>query len=119
MLKKLLQQTKREYYATQFTKFSNDCKNTWKLLNQIAGRKSIKKELPRAFTLKVEGPKEHKSAEEPLELRLKDDKSIAEEFNTFFSQIGIELSDKIRHNGKKMVESFLRAPRSHISHSNW
>ena len=110
MLKKLLKQTKRDYYAIQFTKFSNDCKNTWKLLNQIAGRKSIKKELPKAFTLKTEGPKEHSSTEEPLELRLNDDKSIAEEFNTFFSQIGIELSDKIRPNGKKTVESFLRAP---------
>ncbi len=42
LLKKLIRKTKQEYYSNQFKKFSNDCKNTWKLLNQVAGRKARK-----------------------------------------------------------------------------
>ena len=34
--------TKKEHYAAQFTKFANDCKSTWKLLDQVAGQKTIK-----------------------------------------------------------------------------
>ncbi len=43
LLNKLIRKTKKDYYTEQFLKFSNDCKNTWKLLNQVAGRKQIKK----------------------------------------------------------------------------
>ena len=42
LLNKLIRKTKKDYYTEQFLKFSNDCKNTWKLLNQVAGRKQIK-----------------------------------------------------------------------------
>ena len=45
-LNHLIRKTKRDYYKAQFTKFSHDCKNTWKLLNEVAGRKAKKSELP-------------------------------------------------------------------------
>ncbi|MCP4990727.1 MAG: reverse transcriptase family protein, partial [Colwellia sp.] len=110
LLKKLLKKTKKDYYTTQFTKFSNDCKNTWKLLNQVAGRKSLKRSLPNSFKLKIEGPREEHATEDMLELEITGDKAIADEFNMFFSQIGSELSQKITYTGKKLVESYLRAP---------
>ena len=43
-LKKVIRKTKRNCHYTQFSKFANDCKNTWKLLNQVAGRKAKKKQ---------------------------------------------------------------------------
>ncbi len=46
ILNKLLRKTKRDYYTSQFTKFSNDCKNTWKLLHQITGHKPKKSDPP-------------------------------------------------------------------------
>ena len=42
ILNNLIRKTKREYYKAQFKKFSQDCKNTWKLLNEVAGRKAKK-----------------------------------------------------------------------------
>ena len=110
LLNKLIRKTKKDYYTEQFLKFSNDCKNTWKLLNQVAGRKQIKKNLPKMFKLKLEGPKEHHKTQESLELKLEGDKAIADEFNFFFSHIGSDLSESIIYNGEKLVESYLRAP---------
>ena len=49
ILKKLLRKTKRNYYVNEFAKFANDCKNTWQLINQVAGRKAKKSELPSHF----------------------------------------------------------------------
>ena len=109
LLNKLIRKTKKDYYTTQFIKYSNDCKNTWKLLNQVAGRKQIKKSLPKMFKLKLEGPKEiHKS--ESLELKIEGDKNIADEFNFFFSHIGSDLSQSIIYSGSKLVETYLKAP---------
>ena len=68
LLNKLLRKTKREHYTTQLKKFSSDCKNTWKLLNQVAGRKATKKELPAYFKQIVEGPKEQDKQNDPLEI---------------------------------------------------
>ena len=68
LLNKLLRKTKREHYTTQLKKFSSDCKNTWKLLNQVAGRKATKKELPAYFKQIVEGPKEQYKQNDPLEI---------------------------------------------------
>jgi len=110
LLKKLLRKTKKEYYTNQFIKFSTDCKSTWKLLNQIAGRKTLKRNLPLSFKLRTEGPQEKNSPKERLEIEITGDKAIAEEFNTFFSQIGSDLSQQITYTGKKLVETYLKAP---------
>ncbi len=110
LLNKLIRKTKKDYYTEQFLKFSNDCKNTWKLLNQVAGRKQIKKTLPKMFKLKLEGPKELHKSQENLELKIEGDKAIADEFNFFFSHIGSDLSESIKYTGEKMVESYLKAP---------
>ena len=107
LLQKLIRKTKKEYYSNQFTKFSNDCKNTWKLLNQVAGRKAIKAALPSFFKQVVQGPKEQDKQNEPLEIYFTTDGSIAEEFNTYFANVGPDLYKKIQYNGTKSVNSFL------------
>lgn len=110
LLKKLIRKTKQEYYSNQFKKFSNDCKNTWKLLNQVAGRKARKTELPSIFKQKIAGPKEESKQNDPLEIIFDTNQSIADEFNKYFANVGSDLSEKIKYRGKKMVEYFLTAP---------
>ena len=110
LLKKLLRKTKQKYYSTQFEKFSNDCKNTWKLLNQVAGRKATKMELPSIFKQVIAGPKEENRQNDPLEIIYDSNQSIANEFNRYFANVGPDLSDKIQYRGKKLVESYLTAP---------
>jgi exonuclease III/predicted metal-binding protein len=104
-LNKLLRKAKREYYATQFAKFSNDCKNTWKLLSQITGHKAKKSEPPSYFKKTIE-----RQNALPEEVTITDDTQIANEFNNYFANIGPNLSAKIRYNGKKTVEFYLRSP---------
>ena len=105
VLNKLLRKTKRDYYTSQFAKFSNDSKNTWKLLHQITGRKPKKSDPPSYFKKKIE---RLNSIQE--EVMITEDKLIANEFNTYFANIGANLSSKIQYNGKKTVECYLRAP---------
>ena len=71
--------------------------------------KNIEKEPPE-FRLKIEGLRKEHDTMDKMELEIVGDKAIAEEFNLFFSQIGIELSQKITYTGKRLVESYLRAP---------
>jgi len=104
ILKKLLRKTKRDYYTNEFEKFSNDCKNTWKLLNEVTGRKSKKTELPCCFKKIINTTKYEK-----LEIKLTDDKTIANEFNVYFANVGTSLSSKINYNGEKKVASYLKS----------
>lgn len=109
LLKKLLRKTKKDYYTVQFTKFSNDCKNTWKLLNQVAGRKTLKKAAPSIFKQTMLGPKEESKQHDPLLIHYTTNASIAEEFNIYFANVGPNLFQQINYNGNKTVESFLKS----------
>jgi hypothetical protein len=109
LLKKLLRKTKKDYYTDQFTKFSNDCKNTWKLLNQVAGRKALNKGAPSTFKQIMFGPKEESKQNDPLYIHYTTNKSIAEEFNNYFANVGPNLFQKINYNGNKTVECFLKS----------
>ena len=106
VLNKLLRKTKRDYYATQFAKLSNDCKKTWKLLREITGQKSKKSDPPSYFKKKIE----RLNGKDDTTIKITDDKTIANEFNNYFANVGPNLSSKIQYNGRKTVEYFLRAP---------
>ena len=95
ILKKLLKKTKKDYYTNEFTKFANDCKNTWKLINEIAGRKAKKSELPSYFKKKIKVSKTKTKIEE-----IHGEQSIADEFNKYFVNVGVDLSAAIKYNGK-------------------
>ena len=92
------------YYTNEFTKFANDCKNTWKLINEIAGRKAKKSELPSYFKKKIEVSKTKTKIEE-----IHGEQSIADEFNKYFVNVGTDLSAAIRYNGKNTVNYYLSA----------
>ena len=75
-------------------------KSTWKLLNEITGRKSKKSELPSYFK-KIISTKDF----ENLEIKLEDDQTIANEFNAYFANVGSSLASKIKLDGDKTVSS--------------
>jgi hypothetical protein len=106
ILNKLLRKAKREYYASQFAKYSNDCKKTWKLLHEITSHKPKKTDPPSYFKKTIERTTES----DGITLKITDDKTIANEFNNYFANVGPKLSSKIKYSGKKTVEYFLRAP---------
>ena len=110
LLKKLIRKTKRDYYTDQFAKYANDCKNTWKILNQVAGRRAINRGTPTKFKQIMHGPKEESKQNAPLELEFTSNCEIAEEFNSYFANVGPNLFQKIKYNGNKTVESFLKSP---------
>ena len=103
ILKKLLRKTKRDYYTNEFTKFATDCKNTWKLINEIAGRKSKKAELPSYFKKKIVSNNQIEIEE------IHSEQSIADEFNKYFVNVGADLSASIKYNGKNTVNYYLNA----------
>ena len=103
LLNNLIRKTKRDYYKAQFKIFANDCKKTWKLLNEVAGRKAKKDELPSYFKKVIPRP----NNQDPIEIKLYDKTTIANEFNLYFANVGPDLSKKIKYIGKKTVESYL------------
>ena len=112
ILNKLLRKVKRDYYTAAFKLYANDCKQTWKLLNDITGRKAKKSELPSYFKKQIPLPKDKytQKEKEPLEIKITNHQTIADEFNLYFSGVGPTLSAKIKYNGTKLVSSYLTSP---------
>ena len=104
ILKKLLRKTKKDYYTNQFHMFANDCKNTWKLINQVAGRKSKKAELPSYFKRTTQCENNETKTE-----IIENVQSIADQFNNYFSNIGPSLAADIKYNGKNTIKYYLNA----------
>jgi hypothetical protein len=67
-----------------FNQEKNDVTNTWKLINGILKKNSTDSKPPALFKIG--------------NLNIADPKTIADEFNTFFTNIGPELPQKIPHS---------------------
>ena len=71
---------KKDYYATEFARYSNDLKKTWQLIKSLIDNK------------------DHATRIEELVIgnhKITDDVEMAEKFNAYFSSIAKNLSDKI------------------------
>jgi hypothetical protein len=71
---------KKDYYATEFAKYSSDLKKTWQIIKSLIDNKDHE---TRIEELVVGG------------LKITGDVEMAEKFNTYFSSIAKNLSDKI------------------------
>ena len=85
ILKRSFRIAKQIYFETCFNKFQSDIKNTWKTINEIICKDKTKKTLPKYF----------KEAESIIV----DEVDIANKFNTFFTEIGINLASNIKYQG--------------------
>ena len=96
ILKKLIRETKRNYYDECFTKYKHDMKKTWQTIGSIMNNSSKNDDLPESFI--IDGTPSS------------DPKFIANEFNKFFTNIGQNLASKISINTDANFKDFLDVP---------
>jgi len=96
ILRQAIRAAKKEYYHTCFLKFKSDIKKTWATINDIICKTKNKSEFPKYFL--INGSK------------VSDDKSIANEFNKFFTEIGPKLADGIDAPENKSFSDYLKNP---------
>ncbi len=88
-LSKILIKAERAYYANKFNSCRGNCKETWKALNQILN-KSKTQTFPDSIQIG--------------DSTVTDNNKIAEEFNTYFTNIGSQLAGKIPASIKHYTE---------------
>ena len=94
LFEKLKKQSKKLYFQNKLKKCENDIKNTWKIMKSVTGKSRVQNDsFPKSLIIANE--------------EITDEKSIAEKFNSFFVNIGTNLSSKIPH-GTTNFESYLR-----------
>ena len=93
MLKQIIRTAKRTYYNASFINSKYDIKNTWKTINEILSRNNNNKSLPPFF----------KDGEEII----KDEKEIANRFNSFFTEVGPKLANSINYIGNMTHNSYM------------
>ena len=94
ILKKLIRQTKIQYYADQFNKNKSNIRHTWSTIKEILNKCKDKKDFPALFTLNGKN--------------IDDKTEISNTFNIFFAGVGTKLSHSIKYNGSKTISSFLK-----------
>ena len=80
-LSKIINQTKTNYYKSEFDKYSNDIKNSWKTINQILNRDKSSTNFPSHIVLNNK--------------RIQEKDEIANAFNEYFATAGENLAKKI------------------------
>ena len=96
ILKKAIRETKQTYYNNQFYKNRNDMKNTWKTIKNVICKTNGNQDIPNSFL--INGNK------------VDDKQTIAENFNSYFTNIGIDLASKITPPPNKIFQNFLTTP---------
>ena len=85
---------KKKFLAYTFEKYKADIRNTWKYINEVLSKKGNKNTSP--TSLNVNGNAITNTFE------------ITNMFNTFFTNIGNELANKIKYSGTKDFTYYLR-----------
>ena len=99
ILRHSIEQAKTIYYQQKLTKYTNDIRNTWKVIKEVTNKTTTKTQLPEFF--KVDGK------------ILTEKKDIANKFNNFFTNIGPSLASKISATGNKTYKAFLNTSCTH------
>ena len=95
-MQRTIRLAKFDYYGSQFEKHRNDIKRTWTAVNDILNRTKKSTDFPKYFL--VNGQK------------ITDAKSIADKFNSYFANVGYNLSKNIRSLSGKSIHNFLTKP---------
>ena len=93
ILKKDIRLAKTKYYHDRLNKFKSDSRKTWNIINDILWRNKSRKAFPKKFLLDNK--------------EIVDHQEIAEKFNSFFTNIGPNLSNKIPTYTNKSFHSYL------------
>ena len=94
LLQRTIRNTKKTYYNQQLLKFRFDSRKLWSTINDIINRNKSSRALPEFFTLNNS--------------KIYDKNLIANNFNSFFTNIGPELSQNIPTHPTLSYKSFLK-----------
>ena len=94
ILKKLIRLAKIRYYSDQFDKNKSNIRHTWSTIKEILNKCKDKKDFPTFFTIKGE--------------TITDKTDLSNNFNSFFANIGENLSSDIKYTGNKTTSSYLK-----------
>ena len=92
ILKRSIREAKIHFYYNIFNKYRFDIRNTWKNINALISKSSVKE----IKQLRINGTK------------IDDKQQITDEFNSFFSNIGAKLASSIDTHNKKPFNHFLK-----------
>ena len=109
-LQRLIRQSKRDFYQTEFLKFSGNCKKTWNTISDILNKKQKNTTFPSHFNQEVfyEEKTNGTKTKKHIAIKISDKQTISDQFNVFFSTIGSNLSNDIKYQGTMKVSDFLK-----------
>ena len=96
ILKKSIRLSKKMYYQNCFNKFRSDIKKTWQVIKEVISKNNKTNDYPEFFVINSH------NVSEPIQ--------IANEFNRFYINIGVELANKINQPENKSFEDYLNSP---------
>ena len=95
ILKHSIRKAKANYYYSRFEKYKNDMRNTGVTIKEIISGES-KTNFPESFQIN--------------NVLTKDNTLIANEFNTYFANVGSRLASKMKNNRNTAYDDFLSDP---------
>ena len=96
ILKKSIRLSKKTYYENSFSKFRSDIKKTWQVIKEVIGKNNKTNDYPEFFEINRN--------------KVSDISQIANEFNQFYINIGVELANKISQPENKSFKDYLKYP---------
>ena len=94
ILKKIIRDTKKNYFENCLSNCKNDLKETWRVINDALGRNNSGKLLPDIFKIN--------------NIKVDNKLEIANAFNDYFKNIDEKLADNIHYNGSMSFENYLK-----------
>jgi hypothetical protein len=81
ILNKMIRSAKQQFYKSEFSKYKSNTYKTWETINQVLNRSKLNKELPNHFNING--------------IKITDPQQIADDLNSFFTNIGPNLASSI------------------------
>ena len=101
ILKRNIKIAKSAYYQASFSKYKNDIKGTWSVINEVLNKTQNSPDYPDSF--KFDG------------CVITDKINIANQFNAYFSSIGTKLASQIPADKGKSFKDYLHSPVNNVN----
>ena len=96
ILKKDIKEAKQTYYCNEFQKYKKDIRKTWDTIKSILNHPVNKSTAPKHILVNYK--------------KIRDEKEIADYFNNYFTDIGLNITSKIDTNAKYPFQHYLPTP---------
>ena len=93
ILRKSILAEKQKFLIYTFNKYKSDIKNTWNTLNEVLSRNCKHKYVPSSFVVG--------------NTLISNKVDIANQFNSFFTNIGVDIANQINYVGEKTFKHYL------------